>query len=67
MGHATHDRVLGLLTRHKQTVLHRMYVSCTSAQTADKQLTVMEKQGSQHCQKAKTVTKCKLFKDRYYL
>lgn len=44
-GCATHDRALGLLMRHKQTVLHWMYVSCTSAQTAEKQLTVVEKQG----------------------
>lgn len=47
MGRAARDRVLDLLTRHKQTVLHRMDVSCTSAQTAAKPLTVVEI-GSQH-------------------
>lgn len=35
MGCVTHEKVLGLLTRHKQTLLHKIHVSPNSRKTAD--------------------------------
>lgn len=60
---ATHDRVLGLLTRQKQTVLHRKDVSSPSSrQTADSCGKTRVK-----AIKGKTATKLKLFSVKYSL
>lgn len=57
MGRVMHDRVLGMLTKQKQTSAaqnaRQLHVKPTTRQTDDS----CGKHGSQHCQNTKTVTK----------